>query len=99
MIRKVAEAIRGSLRQYDIIATLSEGRFVMILPQAEDGTVSATARVERAVGRVLETISETREGPLPEIRFSMAARSEVGRYVIASGLIAGQSLMAVLRSS
>lgn len=91
MIRRVAEAIKGSLRQYDIIASLSEGRFVMILPQAEDGTVSASVRVERAVGRALERIGETREGALPEIRFSKVIYPDDGENA--------ESLMEALRSS
>lgn len=70
MIREVAEALRGSLRQYDIVASLGEGRFVMILPQAEDGTVSTTVRAEIAVGKALEKFRETLEGALPEIKFS-----------------------------
>ena len=41
VMKRVAKAIRASLREYDVVARISEAKFGMILPEAEDGKISA----------------------------------------------------------
>jgi diguanylate cyclase (GGDEF)-like protein len=79
LIRAVAEAVRSTLRDYDIVASVGEGRFAMILPQAEDGTVSATMRVRLAVERTVEEYKALVPGMDPEVSFSTARFPEDGK--------------------
>jgi GGDEF domain-containing protein len=81
MMKKVVEAIESSLREYDIIAAMDEGRFIMILPQAEDGTVSATVRVELAVEQALRGFRGKMPDAAPEISFSRVLYPEDGEDV------------------
>ena len=81
MMRKVVEAIESSLREYDIIAAMDEGRFIMILPQAEDGTVSATVRVELAVEQALRGFRGKMPDAAPAISFSKVLYPEDGEDV------------------
>jgi GGDEF domain-containing protein len=81
IMRRVVEAIESSLREYDVIAAMDEGMFVMILPQAEDGTVSATVRMEVAVEQALREFREKTPGAVPDISFSRVLYPEDGEDV------------------
>jgi GGDEF domain-containing protein len=81
MMMRVVEAIESSLREYDVIAAMDEGRFVMILPQAEDGTMSATVRVEMAVEQALSEFRGKTPDDVLEISFSKVLYPEDGEDV------------------
>lgn len=79
LIRAVADAVRDTLRDYDVVASVGEGRFAMILPQAEDGTVSATMRIRLAVERTVEEHRILLPGMDPETVFTTARYPEDGK--------------------
>jgi len=78
MIRGVAQAIRQALREYDVVASTGEGRFSMILPQAEDGTMSATVRVKVAVDLAVREFRNEMPDLSPEISFQKVLYPEDG---------------------
>jgi GGDEF domain-containing protein len=78
MIRGVAQAIRQALREYDVVASTGEGRFSMILPQAEDGTMSAAVRVKVAVDLAVREFRNEMPDLSPEISFQKVLYPEDG---------------------
>ncbi len=56
VMKQVAKAIRASLREYDIVARISEVKFGMILPEAEDGKISAIPRIKKAIAAEADEI-------------------------------------------
>ncbi|MBE0602683.1 MAG: diguanylate cyclase, partial [Deltaproteobacteria bacterium] len=49
VMKRVAKTLRETLREYDVVARISEAKFGMILPEAEDGKMSAIPRIQRAI--------------------------------------------------
>ncbi|HWS16213.1 MAG TPA: diguanylate cyclase [Candidatus Methylomirabilis sp.] len=78
VMKRVAKAIRASLREYDIVARISEGKFGMILPEAEDGKISAIPRIKKAIAAEAEEIRRRAKGARVEVRFGHAAFPEDG---------------------
>jgi len=78
VMKRVAKAIRSSLREYDIVARISEGKFGMILPEAEDGKVSAIPRIKKAIGAEVEEIRKRTRDARIDVRFGHAAFPEDG---------------------
>lgn len=76
--RRIAKVVRAGLRDYDIVAKIADGRFGMILPEAEDGTVSAIPRVRRAVEAEIEEIRRKVPSLSTIVRFGHAAFPDDG---------------------
>lgn len=51
VVRDVAGAIRGALRDYDTVARIGERTFGIMLPQIQNGSVSPMARIQDAVSK------------------------------------------------
>ena len=77
-MKQVAKAIRASLREYDIVARISEGKFGMILPEAEDGKISAIPRIKKAIAAEAEEIRRRARDARVEVRFGHASFPEDG---------------------
>jgi len=77
-MKQVAKAIRSSLREYDIVARISEGKFGMILPEAEDGKISAIPRIKKAIAAEADEIRRRAKDARVEVRFGHAAFPEDG---------------------
>jgi diguanylate cyclase (GGDEF)-like protein len=77
-MQRVAKAVRSSLREYDIVARISEGKFGMILPEAEDGKVSAIPRIKKAIAAEVDEIRTRARDARVEARFGHAAFPEDG---------------------
>ncbi len=56
VVKRLSRVIRETLREYDIVARISEWKFAMILPEAEDGRVSAIPRIKTAIQGEIEDI-------------------------------------------
>jgi diguanylate cyclase (GGDEF)-like protein len=78
VMKQVAKAIRASLREYDIVARISEGKFGMILPEAEDGRMSAIPRIKKAIAAEADEIRRRIKEARIEVRFGHAAFPEDG---------------------
>jgi len=78
VMKRVAKAIRESLREYDIVARISEGKFGMILPEAEDGKISAIPRIKKAIAAEADEIRRRAKDARVEVRFGHAAFPEDG---------------------
>ncbi len=78
VMKRVAKAIRNSLREYDVVARISEGKFGMILPEAEDGKISAIPRIKKGVAGEVEEIRKRVADARVDIRFGHAAFPEDG---------------------
>ncbi|HEY5995816.1 MAG TPA: diguanylate cyclase, partial [Candidatus Deferrimicrobiaceae bacterium] len=49
VIKRVGNVIRLALREYDVLARISDRKFAMLLPEAEDGKTSAIPRIKKAI--------------------------------------------------
>jgi diguanylate cyclase (GGDEF)-like protein len=78
VMKRVAKAIRASLREYDIVARISEGKFGMILPEAEDGKISAIPRIKKAIAAEADEIRRRARDARVEVRFGHASFPEDG---------------------
>ena len=78
VMKQVAKAIRVTLREYDIVARISEGKFGMILPEAEDGKISAIPRIKKAIATEADEIRRRAKDARIEVRFGHAAFPEDG---------------------
>jgi diguanylate cyclase (GGDEF)-like protein len=78
VMKRVAKAIRDSLREYDIVARISEAKFGMILPEAEDGKISAIPRIKKAIAVEVEEIRKKATGARVDVRFGHATFPEDG---------------------
>jgi diguanylate cyclase (GGDEF)-like protein len=78
VMKQVAKAIRSSLREYDIVARISEGKFGMILPEAEDGKISAIPRIKKAIAAEAEEIRRHARDARLVVRFGHASYPEDG---------------------
>jgi len=78
VMQRVAKAVRSSLREYDIVARISEWKFGMILPEAEDGKVSAIPRIKKSIAAEVEEIRKRARDARVEVRFGHASYPEDG---------------------
>lgn len=58
LLRRVAQAIRGAVRDYDTVARIAERTFGVILPQVQNGTGSPIARIQAALDREVELLRQ-----------------------------------------
>ena len=78
VIKRLAKVIPDALRGYDVVARISEWKFGMILPEAEDGKMSAIPRIKKAI---LDEVSEMRKSLKDlkvDVRFGHASFPEDG---------------------
>jgi len=78
VMKQVAKAIRSSLREYDVVARISERKFGMILPEAEDGKVSAIPRIKKAIFVEADDVRKRIPEARVDVRFGHAAYPEDG---------------------
>lgn len=78
VIRRLAKVMRQSLREYDILARISEWKFGMILPEAEDGKMSAIPRIKKAILGEAEAMKTRIKDLKVEVRFGHASFPEDG---------------------
>jgi diguanylate cyclase (GGDEF)-like protein len=78
VVRRLAKVMRRSLREYDILARISEWKFGMILPEAEDGKVSAIPRIKKAILVEAEEMKTRIKDLKVEVRFGHASFPEDG---------------------
>jgi len=78
IVKRLAKVMRGSLREYDVVARISEWKFGMILPEAEDGKISAIPRIKKAVLAETEEIARRLEGLSVDVRFGHAVYPDDG---------------------
>lgn len=78
VIKRLAKAMKGSLREYDVVARISEWKFGMILPEAEDGKISAIPRIKKSIVAESEEIKKRVKGLAVDVRFGHAAYPEDG---------------------
>ncbi len=70
--RKLAHTIRDALREYDVIARIGEMKFGIILPEAEDGTISAIPRIENSVKKAMKELGALGAEVSLDVKFSQA---------------------------
>ena len=78
VMKQVAKAVRASLREYDVVARISERKFGMILPEAEDGKVSAIPRIKKAISAEADDVRKRIPAARVDVRFGHAAYPEDG---------------------
>ncbi len=78
VIKRLAKVIRSALRGYDIVARISEWKFGMILPEAEDGQMSAIPRIKKAILGEVDEIRRTMRDLKVDVRFGHASFPEDG---------------------
>ncbi len=78
VMKRVAKAIRDSLREYDVVARISEAKFGMILPEADDGKISAIPRIKKAIASEVEEIRKKAADARVDVRFGHATFPEDG---------------------
>jgi len=78
VVKKLAGVLRNSLREYDVVARISEWKFGMILPEAEDGRMSAIPRIKKAISAEVEEIRKRIRDVKVDLRFGHASFPEDG---------------------
>jgi len=78
VIKRLADVLRKTLRDYDVVARISEHKFAMILPEAEDGRMSAIPRIKKSIQREVDEIRNRVKDISVDLRFGHAAYPEDG---------------------
>jgi GGDEF domain-containing protein/putative methionine-R-sulfoxide reductase with GAF domain len=78
VIMRLAGVIRGSLREYDVVARISEWKFGLILPEAEDGRMSAIPRIKKSIQAEVEEIRKRIKDVRVDLRFGHASFPDDG---------------------
>ncbi len=78
VIQRMAKVFRSTLREYDVVARISEWKFGMILPEAEDGRMSAIPRIKKAITSQVEEMKSHMKGLSVDLRFGHASYPEDG---------------------
>ena len=78
VIKRLAKVIRSALRGYDVVARISEWKFGMILPEAEDGQMSAIPRIKKSILDEVDEIRRTMKDLKVDARFGHASFPEDG---------------------
>lgn len=77
-VQRIAKVLRSTLREYDVVARISEWKFGMILPEAEDGRMSAIPRIKKAITTQVEEMKSHMKGLSVDLRFGHASYPEDG---------------------
>jgi diguanylate cyclase (GGDEF)-like protein len=78
VIKRMAGVLCGTLREYDIVARISEWKFGLILPEAEDGRMNAIPRIKKAIQSEVEEIRKRIKDVRVDLRFGHASFPEDG---------------------
>ncbi len=78
VIKRLAKVMRSALRGYDVVARISEWKFGMILPEAEDGQMSAIPRIKKSILDEVDEIRRTMKDLKVDVRFGHASFPEDG---------------------
>jgi diguanylate cyclase (GGDEF)-like protein len=78
VVKRMASVLRTTLREYDVVARISEWKFGMILPEAEDGKISAIPRIKKAVSKEIDEIRKRVHGIKVDLKFGHASYPEDG---------------------
>ncbi len=78
ILKRIAKTIRKSLREYDVVARISETKFGIILPEAEDGRISAIPRIKRAIESEMEAIRSGGKDIRVDVKFGHATYPDDG---------------------
>ena len=78
IIKRLSAVMRKTLREYDVVARISEWKFAMILPEAEDGRMSAIPRIKKSIQDEVEEIRNRVKDIRVELRFGHASFPEDG---------------------
>jgi diguanylate cyclase (GGDEF)-like protein len=76
--KRMAGVIRSALREYDILARISDRKFAMLLPEAEDGKTSAIPRIKQAIISEVVEMRKKTSGITLDVKFGHAAFPEDG---------------------
>jgi diguanylate cyclase (GGDEF)-like protein len=78
IIRRLARKISRTLREYDVVARISENKFGIILPEAEDGKISAIPRIKKSIEEEIALIKEEGKDIRVDIKFGHATYPDDG---------------------
>ncbi len=78
IVKRMSNVIRLALREYDILARISDRKFAMLLPEAEDGKTSAIPRIKKAILTDVEEMRKKTRGISVDVRFGHASFPEDG---------------------
>ncbi|MBI5341763.1 MAG: diguanylate cyclase [Deltaproteobacteria bacterium] len=78
VVKRLAAVLRKTLREYDVVARISEWKFAMILPEADDGRISAIPRIKGAIQVEVEEIRKRVKDIRVDLRFGHASFPEDG---------------------
>jgi diguanylate cyclase (GGDEF)-like protein len=78
IIRRLAKNIRDTVREYDVVARISENKFGIILPEAEDGKISAIPRIKKSIEDEIGSIKEEGKDIKVDIKFGHAMYPDDG---------------------
>jgi diguanylate cyclase (GGDEF)-like protein len=70
MMRRVAQAIRSAVRDYDTVARIADHTFGIILPQVQNGTGSPITRIQAAIDKEVEL--QRQSGSAQELQVSFS---------------------------
>ena len=78
VIKRLSKVICTALRGYDIVSRISDWKFGMILPEAEDGKMSAIPRIKKAIIDEAEEIRSVMKDLKVDVRFGHASFPDDG---------------------
>ena len=78
VVQRMSKVLRTCLREYDVVARISEWKFGMILPEAEDGRMSAIPRIKKSITTEVEEMKAHMKGLAVDLRFGHASFPEDG---------------------
>ncbi len=78
VLKRLARVIRDSLREYDVVARISDAKFGMILPEADDGKMSAIPRIKKAILSEVDEVKKNFKDVRVDLRFGHASFPEDG---------------------
>ncbi|HJX15301.1 MAG TPA: diguanylate cyclase, partial [Candidatus Deferrimicrobiaceae bacterium] len=78
VIKRLAKVIRTALRGYDVVSRISDWKFGMILPEAEDGKMSAIPRIKKAIIDEAAEIRSVMKDLKVDVRFGHASFPDDG---------------------
>jgi len=78
VMKRVAKTIRSAMREYDVVARINETKFGMILPETDDGNMSAISRISKAIKAEVERIRVKVKDTVMDVRFGYAVFPDDG---------------------
>ena len=78
VFKRLAHSIRETLREYDVVARISDTKFGMIFPEMNEGNVSTVTRIKAVIDSEVEQIREKVNGVSVNIRFGQATFPDEG---------------------